>query len=269
LSSKINSALIWGILIGLLGAILGIVAFVNDDDALGGIGTVLGVVGVGLVGSSWKGRAGACAAVGMLLVLLAVYLPSLGAEATVKALFGESDAGAADQADAVALARWVLVVVGGVLIIWPGRKLVVEAGLIMVAVLAIFGTVGAFVQLADRLRTKDETEPAKANAARGFGIPSAKVQTVAGELAADSCVKVVLVRAIDNDTADEGNALTYEQHTYTARLPTKLKEGKPASTVLIELDEEDQSPEEKPQSPEDFATDLTASKTAYLLACRT
>jgi hypothetical protein len=253
-------ALIVGSVIGLLGAALGIVAFVQDRDLLGAIATVLGVVGVGLAGGSWKGWASACAAVGVLLILLAVYLPSLGAEATVNALFGESKAGPADQADAVALARWVLVV-AGVGLMWWGRELVVEAALLLVAVLVLFGAAGVIAQLGHRLWTKDETEPAKASATRSFGIPSSKVQTVAAELAADSCVKIVLVRATDTDTADEGNALTYDQHAYTARLPAKLKEGKPASTAIVELAEKD-------QSPEAFATDLTASKAAYLLACK-
>lgn len=229
-----------------------------DEEVSVAIGLVLAVVAAGLLGSPWGGLSTALAAVGIALVLLAIYLPEIGAESAVEHWFGD-DAGVVDRLDALALARWVLVVAGVVLVLGPGRKVVIEAALAAVAVLALVAVIAAIFDLANRVTTPDEAEPAKADVTRSFVLPADKVQSVNGDLAADTCVNVVLVRGIDEDTADEGNALTYIQNTYPARLPGELPAGEPASAVTVELKESNSAGE--------FATNLTAASAAYVLGC--
>ncbi|HEV7806329.1 MAG TPA: hypothetical protein VGO80_10945 [Solirubrobacteraceae bacterium] len=248
-----------GVLLGVVAAALGAYALIGNHDVPGIVATVLGVIAAALVGSRWEGRTGAAAATGVFLILLAVYLPELGAATLVKDWFGKADAGAVDRADAVAFARWVLVVVGVTLVFWPGRKFALESALVTTVALVTVAAVGASWELADRVSTEDSKETAESDIKRGFAIPADKVQQVAGDLAADTCVKVVLVRATDADTADQGNALTYEKQSYTGRLPATVKAGKPATAVMVELAES--------QAPDSFATDLTAATSAYLLGC--
>lgn len=239
-----------------LTAICGEQAF--DKQLAVAIGLALAVVAAGLLGGALDGWSTALAAMGIALVLLAIYLPEVGADGAVEDWFGH-DAGAGDRLDAVALARWVLVVVGVVLVLWPGRKVVLEAALTAVAVLALVAVVAAVIDLADRVTTPEVAEIAKADGTRSFVLPAGKVQSLTGDLAADACVDVVLVRSVDEDTADEGNALTYIHSTYRARLPAQLAAGKPASAVEVELKEA--------SSAGEFATDLTAARAAYVLGC--
>ena len=116
-----------------------------------------------------------------------------------------------------------------------------------------------WIGLADRIGTPDDKVPAMADGTRSFALPADKVQSLTGELAGDACVQVVLVRGVDSDTADEANALTYDEKTYLARLPARLAPGKPASAVTVELKDAG--------SVGEFATRLTAASAAYVLGC--
>lgn len=222
------------------------------------VGLALAVVAAGLLGFAWGRWSSALAAVGIALVLLAIYLPEIGAGGAVEGWFG-ANADAAERLDVVAFARWVLVVAGVALVLLPGRRVVLEAALTTVAVLALVAVAAAVIDLTDRVTTPNEPEPAKADVTRSFALPTDKVQSLTGDLAADACVNVVLVRGVDNDTADEGNPLTYTHTTYRASLRAKLAPGKPESAVKVELKEA--------SSADEFATNLTAVSAAYVLGC--
>jgi hypothetical protein len=167
-----STRFIAGALLGLLATVLGIWAWGNNDEALGLAAICIGAVAIALAASGPWGWTGACVGLGAFLILLAVYLPALGAEATVKAWFGEGDAGAADRADAVTFARWTLIVAGVLFIAWPGRSLLLETSLALVALLAIVAAIAATITLVDRVTTTDAKDPTQADARRGFVLPA-------------------------------------------------------------------------------------------------
>lgn len=256
-------AFVAGAALGVLAGWIGVKSSSDGNETLGLVAIVLGAVAVPLAASGPWGRPGAWAVLGTYLILVAVYLPALGAEATVKEWFGQAEAGAADQADAVTFARWVLVLAGVLLVAWPGRRRALEAALGLMALLAIIAAVAASITLRDRLTTADARDPDEADPSRSFALPTDRIEPVTGDLAADACARVVLVRATDEDTADQGNALTYSSESYMVRLPAAVKRGRQTGLVTVELAKNANGN----ITAETLATDLTAAKSVYLLGC--
>ena len=192
-----------------------------------------------------------------LLVLGAVYLQHLPFDDLVTWLWG-SEYAKAEAAEAVTWMRWALAILALVVVVTVIGAHWVELVVALVVSLVAIAAVGATGELLGQLDARDVEDPDKSAFDRGFLLPAEKVQPVARELAADRCVRLILVKAVDEDTADERNALRQESSEYGARLVSKLGDGTPSAAVAVELGGTDLA--------KAFATDLVSANAVFVIS---
>jgi hypothetical protein len=195
-------------------------------------------------------------------LITAVYLPHLRAADAFGWLWGTA-AEDPDKSDAVTWARWALVAIALLIAFVALRRLRLELGLVVLVALLVIAAVAATEDLLSRLDRPADVKKTEAAFDRGFAVPSDKMQQVTRDLKRDRCVIIVLVKPVDRDgdNDDDDDVPTYESVSYTARLISTLKAGKPSTPVEIELG--------RAAAPKQFASDLVTATASFISSTQT